>query len=356
MNYILEDLGFHEYFKQLYTSYYKQGFSVGRIAQESKSRYVVLTEQGTFAGEVTGKLLFTSENAAYLPKVGDWVIITIFEHESKVIIHQVLPRKTCFSRKIAGNQFDEQIIAANIDLIFIVQSLDHSFNLRRLERYLVMAHESGAQPIIILNKADLCSDIEVKLSEVKQIAGTLPIVVLSCLEENVEDKLSFYLQPGATIAFTGSSGVGKSTLINKLAGQQRQGTGPVRSLDSKGRHTTTHRELIPLENGVILVDTPGMRELQLWQADNGLQEAFSNLTTLAEQCRFSDCKHNQEKGCAIKEAVLAGEVSQERYTSFMKLQKELAHLLTKTDKASFLAHKNNVKKVHRQMKKNTRNR
>jgi ribosome biogenesis GTPase len=317
---------------------------------------VLLTEQGYLTGEITGKLQFAAQSSADLPKVGDWVVISVFIDEQKAVIHAVLNRKTCFSRKVPGSKFEEQVIATNIDLLFIVQSLDHSFNLRRLERYLVMANESGAQPVIILNKADLCTDVVARLQEVKQIAGAVPIIVLSCLEDDIRAKLSAYLQAGTTIAFTGSSGVGKSTLVNRLAGQERQETSQVRTLDSKGRHTTTHRELILLENGVILMDTPGMRELQLWQAEDGLEETFSEFAQLATHCLFTDCTHSQEKGCAVIAAVESGEVTPERYSSYMKLQKELAHLSLKSDKHQFLAHKKNVKKLHKQAKQMYKNR
>ncbi|MDO1448008.1 ribosome small subunit-dependent GTPase A [Rhodocytophaga aerolata] len=356
MNHPLEGMGFTPYFNNQFISYKNQGFSAGRIVQENKTRYVVYSEYGLLTGELTGKLLYTSQSPADLPKVGDWVVISVFEQEQKAIIHEVLKRKTCFSRKVPGAKVEEQIIATNIDLLFIVQSLDQSYNIRRLERYLVMAHESGARPVVVLNKSDLCHNLEEKLTEVKASAGNVPVVALSCLEDNVSIKLAPYLQPGITIAFTGSSGVGKSSLINQLAGEKRLETGLVRSVDSKGRHTTTHRELLLLENGVILIDTPGMRELQLWQAEEGLDEAFEDISQLTLQCRFADCSHTQEKGCAVLAAIDAGELLPERYQSFLKLQKELNYLSVKTDIHSFLAHKKQVKSLHKQLKNSYKHR
>lgn len=190
MNYSLGTIGFNQYFTNLFISFKEQGFSVGRIIQENKSRYQLYSEYGFLTGELTGKLLFTAQTPSELPKVGDWVVITVFEQEQKAIIHEVLKRKTSFSRKVPGEKFEEQIIATNIDWLFIVQSLDHSYNLRRLERYLVMAHESGAKPVVVLNKTDLCKDLPAKLAEVKESAGTVQVVALSCLEENVAEKLS----------------------------------------------------------------------------------------------------------------------------------------------------------------------
>jgi ribosome biogenesis GTPase len=307
------------------------------VALENKNRYVLLTTEGYYSGEVTGKLQFTAQSSADLPKVGDWVLITVFEQEQKAIIHTILKRKTCFSRKVAGSKQEEQIIAVNIDLIFIVQAPDATFNLRRLERYLVMAHESGAQPVIILNKTDLCTDVLSKVQQLEETAGSVPVVALSCLNEPVEAILAPYLQPGTTIAFTGTSGVGKSTLINKLAGQERQITGIVRTTDSKGRHNTTHRELM------------------LWQAEEGLDETFNDFSVLITRCHFGDCSHTREKGCAVLQSVEAGETSMERYKSFMKLQREHNYLLLTTDKNKFLSHKKSVKSLHKQIKKQYRN-
>jgi ribosome biogenesis GTPase len=281
--------------------------------------------------------------------------MSVFELEQKAIIHEVLPRISIFSRKVTGKKLEEQIIATNINVLFIVQSLDAGFNLRRLERYLVMAHESGAKPVIVLNKADLCKDLPEKLAQVKQILPDTPVVALSGLKETGLDQLEPFMQPGTTIAFTGSSGVGKSTIINKLSGTEIQETSAVREIDAKGRHTTTRRELIILSNGAILIDTPGMRELQLWNASEGLEDTFADIAQLSSDCRFSDCTHTVEKSCAIIEAINREELTPERYNSYMKLQKELAYLSVQQDQRSFLALKQKTKRIHKQYKQIIRN-
>jgi ribosome biogenesis GTPase / thiamine phosphate phosphatase len=356
MHYNLKNIGFSSFFEQHFLPFAQQGFSAGRIATEYKHSYTILSESGLLQGEVSGKLLFTADSAAALPKTGDWVVMTVFEQEQKAIIHEVLPRISSFSRKVTGKKAEEQIIATNVDLLFIVQSLDAGFNLRRLERYLVMAHESGAKPVVVLNKADLCTDIPAKLAQVKQIAHDTPVLALSGLEETGLEQLNQFMKPGITIAFTGSSGVGKSTIINKLSGTDVQETSEVRATDAKGRHTTTRRELIVLTNGAVLIDTPGMRELQLWNAEEGIEDTFADIVQLASSCRFSDCTHTVEKGCAVIKAVDQEELLMERYNSYMKLQKELAFLHVQQDQRSFLAQKQKHKSIHKQFKKIMQNR
>jgi ribosome biogenesis GTPase len=315
----------------------------------------MFSENGILQGEVSGKLLFTANSPSDFPKTGDWVVMSVFEHEQKAIIHQVLPRISAFSRKVPGKKIEEQIIATNIDLLFIVQSLDAGFNLRRLERYLVMAHESGTKPVIVLNKADLCKDLAERLAQVKQMSSDTPVIALSGLKETGLEQLKPFMQPGVTIAFTGSSGVGKSTIINKLSGTVIQETSAVREIDAKGRHTTTWRELILLSNGAILIDTPGMRELQLWNASEGLEDTFADISHLASNCHFSDCTHTVEKGCAVIAAVDQEELTLERYNSYKKLQKELAYLSVQQDQRSFLALKQKTKRIHKQYKQIIRN-
>ncbi|QHT68018.1 ribosome small subunit-dependent GTPase A [Rhodocytophaga rosea] len=355
MNYTLMNLGFSSHFEQHFLPFQQQGFAVGRIATENKNQYTIFSESGILQGEVSGKLLFTANSPADFPKTGDWIVMSVFEQEQKAIIHEVLPRISTFSRKVTGKKVEEQIIAANINLLFIVQSLDANFNLRRLERYLVMAHESGAKPVIVLNKVDLCKNLTEKLTQVKQISQDTPVVALSGLKETGLEQLEPFMQPGVTIAFTGSSGVGKSTIINKLLGSAIQETSEVREVDAKGRHTTTRRELIVLPNGTILIDTPGMRELQLWNASEGLDDTFADIADLSSNCRFSDCTHTVEKGCAVIEAINQEELPMERYNSFMKLQKELAYLAVQQDQRSLLAIKQRDKRIHKQYRQIIRN-
>jgi ribosome biogenesis GTPase len=345
----LQALGWNAFFQKEFESIQEPGLAVGRIAIENKQQYLLYTQHGELRGEVSGKLLYEARSSAELPKVGDWVAISALEAEGKAIIHKVLSRKSKFSRKVRGKKTDEQVIAANIDIIFIVQGLDSNFNLRRLERYLVMAYESGASPVIILNKTDLCQDYAAKIADVEQTAFDVPIQGISAKTGYGLDKMREFIKEGLTFAFIGSSGVGKSTIINKLLGREILKTREVRQKDSRGRHTTARRELIILPQGGLLIDTPGMREMQLWSSSEGLQETFVDIDELAEGCRFSDCSHTQEKGCAVLAAVETGEISEERYTSYIKLQRELKRLEIKQNKRSYLEEKRRIKKFHREI-------
>ena len=254
--------------------------------------------------------------------MGDWVVVSLRTSEKRATIHKVLPRKSKFSRKVAGVNTREQIVASNIDTIFLVNALNKDFNARRIERYLIMAWESGANPVILLSKADLCVDLEEKLRETERVAVGVPIHIISALDERGLDELNHYLKPGRTVALLGSSGVGKSTLLNYLAGEEVQETKEVRAYDDRGKHTSTSREMFILDNGTIMIDTPGMRELHLWGGTEGISEAFEDIEELASQCKFSDCKHKKEPGCAINQAILDGIIDEKRFKSYITLQKE----------------------------------
>jgi ribosome biogenesis GTPase len=267
-----------------------------------------------------------------MPAVGDWVAIAARPEEGRATIHAVLPRRTKFSRKVAGNTSEEQVLAANVDAVFLVMSLNEDFNLRRLERYITMAWESGAQPVIVLTKTDLCPDWELRVLEVEAIAFGVPVHAVSNISGEGLEVVREHVTHGRTIALLGSSGVGKSTLVNTFAGEELLATQEIREDDGEGRHTTTHRQLVLLPDGGLVLDTPGMRELQLWESSDGITETFSDVEDLAAQCRFSDCAHRTEPGCAVQTAIEDGTLPFERWASYKKLQRELAHLERRLDK------------------------
>jgi ribosome biogenesis GTPase len=347
-------LGFTPYFEKAFEAYRLEGYQVGRVALEHKHIYRVYTEAGEVMAEVAGKLRHLAFTREDYPAVGDWVVMKVRTEERKATIYGILPRKSKFSRKIAGDTTAEQIVATNVDTVFLVNALNQDFNLRRIERYLVLAWESGANPVIILSKADLCEDPQSRVKEVEGIAVGVPIHVVSSSTNQGFDTLSPYLKEGHTTALLGSSGAGKSTLINRIYGDTILVTQEIREGDDKGKHTTTHRELILLPEGGLLIDTPGMRELQLWDASDGLSTSFSEIEELASQCFFHDCKHHNEPDCAVKQALNEGTLEQGRYNNYVKLQKELAYLARKEDKGLQAAEKAKWKKIHQSMKHNKR--
>lgn len=297
--------------------------SCGRVALVERDRFLVWTADGEVLATLSGQLRRQSE---YAPAIGDWVIL----REGRVII-DILPRRTTLSRKEPGRRLCAQVLAANMDLLFVVTGLDRDYNPRRLERYLVLAYESGARPVIVLNKADLCPEfdgvLDAVVDETQRHAPGVPIVALSALEQWGLDVLKCHVEPGETAALIGSSGAGKSTIVNALLGDTRQRTSPVRQSDSKGRHTTTHRELIQMPGGWLLMDMPGLRELQLWADSERIDDAFAEVTELATHCRFRDCTHQHEPGCAVAAAAL----DPARLRSYQKLRRELEHLERQTD-------------------------
>ncbi|MBD0379099.1 ribosome small subunit-dependent GTPase A [Paenibacillus sp. WST5] len=313
--------------------------------------YRVQTESGEALAEVSGKMRHNALRREDYPAVGDWVVITVREDEQRATIHAVLPRKSKFSRKVAGQVTEEQIVATNVDTVFLVTALNLDFNVRRIERYLVLAWESGANPVIVLSKADLCDDPEAKAAEVEAVAVGVPIHIISSAENRGLADLAAYVSAGQTVALLGSSGVGKSTLVNRIYGEEILETGDIRSGDDKGKHTTTHRELIALPGGGILIDTPGMRELQLWDASEGLSTSFQDIEELGASCFFQDCKHENEPKCAVKQALTDGTLAHERFQNYLKLQKELAFLARKEDKGLQAAEKAKWKKIHQAAKK-----
>ncbi len=308
------------------------------------------TESGELTADISGNLRSRATATQDFPAVGDWVVIRSRVSEKRATIHAILPRKSKFSRKTAGARTEEQVVATNIDTTFLVSGLDGDFNPRRIERYLLLAWESGANPVILLNKADLCPAIDERVAEVAAVAPSVSIIPLSATNQQGLDALSSYLQPGQTVALLGSSGVGKSTIANKLKGETVQAIQAVRRGDDRGRHTTTHQELILLPNGSLIIDTPGIREIQIWSAGGGLQETFSDIEVLAERCRFRDCQHHHEPGCAVQQALERGSLDESRFLNYRKLQKELSYLTRRQDQRASLLEKERWKKIHKSLR------
>jgi ribosome biogenesis GTPase len=314
----LESLGADAHVHRAFQTYAAQGLILARVAVSHRDLYRLFTEAGEVTGEPSGALWHRSADAAAMPVVGDWTAARIVS-PGQAIVEAVLPRRSCFERRNPGKREDRQAIAANIDLVFLVCGLDGDFNVRRLERYLTLAAESGVAPVVVLNKSDLCGDAAARQREAVSVAGSSPVVALSALENGGTEPLHAFLKPGRTVALLGSSGVGKSTIVNRLLGAERFLTGAVRQSDGRGRHTSTHRELAPLPVGGALIDTPGMRELQLWAGQGSVEEVFDEIATLAAQCRFADCTHAVEPGCAVQAALATGAVSPDRWESYRKL-------------------------------------
>lgn len=343
----LSNYGWKEFYAHSFQPYSADGYEAGRIVLEYNHLYRVYTGQGELLADVAGKLRHEAASRADLPVVGDWVVLQPRTEEGKATIHAVLPRQSEFVRKAAGSRTEVQVVGANIDTVFLVTALHHDFNVRRLERYLVVALESGAKPVIVLSKADLCDEVEGRLTEIKKVAKDVPVHAISIVNQNGLDELSPYFRRGETVALLGSSGVGKSTLINHLIGRDIQKVKEIREHDGRGQHTTTHRELILLPQGGLVLDTPGMRELQLWDGEESLQLAFDDIETLAGSCYFNDCRHRDEPRCAVREALTEGKLDAARYQSYEKLQKELKHVALKQDINAQLTEKKRWKKLSR---------
>lgn len=328
----LSKLGWNSVRDEQFTPYAALGFIPARVAVEDKHFYRVWTADAELSAQVTGKLIHTArQNHIALPKVGDWVAVKILPNEDKAAIQAVLPRQTQIVRKATGRDTAAQILATNVETVFLVTAADSTFNAARLERMLIMAHESGARPIVILNKIDLCADLSAQTAEATRIAGAVPVLPVCALTGRGVKKISALIPPGETVVFIGTSGVGKSSLINQLYGEDLMPTLEVRASDAKGRHTTTWREMIFLPQGGVVIDTPGMREFYLWAASEGAKETFPEIESLAVGCHFRDCSHTQEKGCAVLAALAAGQLARERHESFVKLQREV-NLLREAEK------------------------
>jgi ribosome biogenesis GTPase len=348
----LTEIGWNLFFCEQFEPYQAQGYVPARVVCGQKHIYDVLSDIGELTAQVSGKFRHQASFDSDFPVVGDWVVIQPHLREAKATIHAILPRKTKVSRKVSGGASrlsggitEEQVIASNIDTIFIVIGLDRDFNLRRIERYLTFVYNSGANPVIVLNKEDLCVDLETSLAEVESIAYGVPVHALSAKENQGLEPLLRYLEVGKTAALVGSSGVGKSTIINSLLGSERLRVDFISASTNKGLHTTTHRELIVLPTGGIIMDNPGMRELQLWGDEENLKGTFTDIEDLATQCRFHDCRHESEPGCAVREALEQGILDHKRFRSYLKLKKELLYLEKRRHQSAQVIEKEHWKQI-----------
>jgi ribosome biogenesis GTPase len=318
----------------------------GRVARPDKGSYLLLTPAGPLRAEVAGSLRHAAFDPTALPTVGDWVAVRPGDTN---LVEAVLPRRTAFVRHGSANAAVGQVLASNIDVVFVVVALSTAPNLRRLERFLALAWESGAQPVVLLTKADLCDDLPDVVASVTSAAPGAPVHAVSSLTGEGIGDVRAHLAPGVTVVLLGASGVGKSTLANRLLGAEHLATTAIRD-DGKGRHTTTHRELVPLPGGAVLIDTPGLRGIQIWDAEEGIEKAFPEVEALVERCRFADCEHRTEPGCAVIAALAEGTLDPRRWESHQKLQRELRHIAAKTDVRLRQADRDKWKQIHKEMR------
>ena len=352
----LEQYGWSDFFAQRFEPHAGAGLEPARVAVEHRCGYQVYSVHGELAAEVSGRFRHEAKSSGGFPAVGDWVAVQVYPEEDKAIINAVLERKTKFSRTAAGEGGEEQVLAANIDEVFVVAALGGEVNLRRIERYLTLAWESGAEPVVVLTKADLCDDVAAKVRDVRAVVHSVPVLAVSSATGEGMDQLNAWLLAGRTGALLGPSGVGKSTLINYWCGAEVAAVQPIRESDQKGRHTTTQRQLICLPSGASVIDTPGMRELQLWEGAQGLEEVFTEITTLAERCRFADCQHESEPDCAVREAVENGTLDPARLESHHKLKRELQHFERKHNKRAQAEQRREIKSIMKSVRNFNRQR
>jgi ribosome biogenesis GTPase / thiamine phosphate phosphatase len=339
MPFDLAALGWTDTLAAAFAPHASEGFVPARVALEHTHIYRVLSERGEWLARVSGRLRHHAATRVDFPAVGDWVAIEPPNDSGDARIRAVLPRFSRFSRRAAGNPTEEQIVAANIDVVFLVSGLDGDFNSRRIERYLVVAWDSGATPVIVLNKADLLDDLHAIVQDVKSVAAGVDVQTVSCRQPDSLDVLRRYLGAGRTGALLGSSGVGKSSIVNQLVGYDMLRTRDVRVSDSRGRHASTSRQLVMLPGEGVLIDTPGMRELQLWETGDAVGETFADIEDRASGCRFRDCQHRTEPGCAVRTAVAAGEIPAQRLESYHKLFDEQAYQARQQDERALIEEK-----------------
>jgi ribosome biogenesis GTPase len=333
---LIEQFGWSDALSQDFAPQAAQGRMPGRVTVQHRGLYTLATDLGEVSAQLSGHFMREAEEGGY-PAVGDWVALVPRPEGGAATIHAVLPRRTAFLRKAADSVQAIQVVAANVDIAFLVASMNADFNARRLERYLASAWQSGAAPVVVLTKADLCADAAAAVAEAEAVAIGVPVLGVSVVTGAGMDDLAAQLKPGQTGVLVGSSGVGKSTLVNALAGADLMDTGAIRENDAHGRHTTTHRELILLPSGALILDTPGMREFGLLDAGDGLDATFEDIEALALECRFRDCGHKNEPGCAVRAALESGALDAARWTGFQKLQREAAFMEAKEDRMARLA-------------------
>jgi len=346
----LEALGWNSFFEAQQNQNEDAGLLPVRVIEEQRGSYRAMGERGVYFARLAGQLRHQIDNGeAEHPCVGDWAMARVPEGDAgqgEALLQRVFMRRTKFSRKEAGARSVEQVIAANVDTVFLVQSLNHDLNLRRLERYLALLWESGAEPVVVLSKADLCPDPAPLVEQVERSARGVTVHVVRALEAGGLDPLVPYVRPGRTVALVGSSGVGKSTIVNRFAGQDLLATREIRG-DDRGRHTTTARHLVLLPEGGMLLDTPGMRTLLMWEGEEGLSQTFQDVEAIAAQCRFRDCGHAGEPGCAVRAAIESGALEAARFRSYLKLKREVIHEAAKTDMRVRRAEVERWRKIHR---------
>jgi len=330
-------------------AFIEPGFTIGRVIAVFRDHCLLRLPDGERTGEVTGRFRHLAPNTAAFPAVGDWAVVQDAGSDL-ALVHSLLPRRNVLSRKEAGTAIHEQVLAANVDVAFVMTAFDADFNLRRIERYAVMVRQSGIEPVVLLNKCDLADAEDERMSEAIDVNPGGAVHRVSARAGEGLDIVRFYLAEGKTGIFLGSSGVGKSTLLNALLGGEIQRTSDIRLSDGKGRHTTTARQMFLLPGGGLVIDTPGLREIQPWADDAALAEAFSEIAALARGCRFGDCTHGPEAGCSVKEAVESGALPADRYAGYLKLQKEMAYLRRKQDPVEEAGNKRYWKNIHRAAK------
>jgi ribosome biogenesis GTPase / thiamine phosphate phosphatase len=354
----IEDLGWNAYFEALWneTGETREECVPARVVSQHRGLWRVAGDFAECWAEPSGKFRAEAEAGGDWPAVGDWVGAEIFGGGDRAIIQGILQRRSCFARKVAGKAIAPQVIAANVDVALIVAALDGDFNVRRIERYVAQCWESGARPAIVLNKADACADLQRFAASVEEIALGVPVFVVSAKTGAGVDVLERSFEKGQTVVFLGSSGVGKSTLVNRLLRDEQQRTQPVRESDSRGRHTTTWQQLFVLPSGAMVIDTPGLRELQIWSESGDFSQTFADIQELGKRCHFRDCRHEGEPGCAVQEAIAAGGLDAGRLENQRKLEREQQFLLRKMDPEIRKAEKNRNKILHREVRRMYQNR